>query len=311
MAKVLGYTVEEVVGSSFFNFMDEEGLEKAKLLFKNDRKGEIKKYDFKFVRSDGRKIYTIIATSPLIDSKGKFTGVLALINDITERYLAEKSLEEVNKKLNLLSNITRHDILNQITAAAGYLELMELDKAIPPGTTADKYLEKVSGIIETIKQQIQFTAYYKNLGEQRPDWFNIGRIVAETYRNNAFEHIKLKNNVKSVEVLADPLFEKVIYTLFDNASVHGEKISHIIFNAEETKNGLLITCEDDGTGIPDDAKEKIFKREYYKNSGLGLFLSKGILAMTGLKIRETGQFGEGARFEISVPEGKYRFTNGN
>ncbi len=311
MAKALGYTVEEMVGSSFFNFMDEEGLEKAKLLFKNNRKGEIKKYDFEFVRSDGRKIYTIITTSPLIDSKGKFTGVLALINDITERHLAEKSLEEVNKKLNLMSNITRHDILNQITAAAGYLELMELDKVIPPGTTADKYLEKVSGIIETIKQQIQFTAYYKNLGEQRPDWFNIGRIVTETYMNNGFDNIELKNNLKNVEVLADPLFEKVIYTLFDNASVHGEKISQITFNAEETKNGLLITCEDDGIGIPDDAKEKIFRREYYKNSGLGLFLSKGILAMTGLKIRETGQSGEGARFEISVPEGKYRFTNGN
>ena len=309
MAKMLGYAIDEMTGSSLFDFIDEEGLDKSKKLFKIQNKEETKRCDFEFVRSDGRKIHTIIVTSPLFDSKGEFAGVLALINDITERHLAKKSLEEVNKKLNLLSNITRHDILNQITAAAGYLELIELDKEVPPGTEAERYLNKISSIIETIKQQIQFTAYYKNLGEQKPDWFNIGRIVAETFRNNVFGHIELVNNVKNVEVLADPLFEKVIYTLFDNAVTHGEHITQIIFNAEETPNGLLITCEDDGIGIPDGAKEKIFRREHFKNSGLGLFLSKGILAMTGLKIRETGIFGAGARFEISVPEDRYRFSN--
>ncbi|MBN1432101.1 MAG: HAMP domain-containing histidine kinase, partial [Methanomicrobiaceae archaeon] len=65
-------------------------------------------------------------------------------------------------------------------------------------------------------------------------------------------------------------------------------------------------CEDDGVGIPDEYKEKIFRREHYKNSGLGLFLSGEILAITGLTITETGTPGRGARFNVHVPEDKFR-----
>jgi signal transduction histidine kinase len=59
-------------------------------------------------------------------------------------------------------------------------------------------------------------------------------------------------------------------------------------------------------GIPEGAKERIFKREYYRNTGYGLFLSGEILSITGLSIRETGEPEKGARFEIVAPKGVYR-----
>ncbi|WP_245619413.1 HAMP domain-containing sensor histidine kinase [Methanogenium cariaci] len=109
-------------------------------------------------------------------------------------------------------------------------------------------------------------------------------------------------------MFADPLFEKVIYNLIDNAVKHGETITEISFYTEEKPDELIIFCEDDGgVGIPTDAKGKIFRREYFKNSGLGLFLSGEILTITGLTITETGTPGVGARFEIHVPEGMFRF----
>jgi signal transduction histidine kinase len=60
--------------------------------------------------------------------------------------------------------------------------------------------------------------------------------------------------------------------------------------------------------VPANVKEKIFRREYYRNTGYGLFLAQEILSITGLSIRETGEPGSGARFEIVVPRGEYRFT---
>jgi signal transduction histidine kinase len=54
-------------------------------------------------------------------------------------------------------------------------------------------------------------------------------------------------------------------------------------------------------------KEKIFDRRYEEKKGMGLFLSREILSITGISIRETGEPGTGARFEIFVPEGTYRF----
>jgi len=67
-------------------------------------------------------------------------------------------------------------------------------------------------------------------------------------------------------------------------------------------------CEDDGMGVPAEEKEKIFERGFGKNTGLGLTLSKEILSITGITIRETGEPGRGARFEMTVPKGAYRLT---
>jgi signal transduction histidine kinase len=69
----------------------------------------------------------------------------------------------------------------------------------------------------------------------------------------------------------------------------------------------VLTCEDDGFGIPADVKEKIFNRQHSAGSGLGLFVSREILSITGISIRETGIPGKGARFEIRIPKGAYRF----
>ena len=72
----------------------------------------------------------------------------------------------------------------------------------------------------------------------------------------------------------------------------------------------MIICEDDGSGIPLDEKERIFERGFGRNTGFGLFLSREILAIAGIEIRETGRPGEGARFELRVPPGEYRFVPG-
>jgi K+-sensing histidine kinase KdpD len=128
---------------------------------------------------------------------------------------------------------------------------------------------------------------------------------------NATGTITLKDttiaaDVGDVEVYADRLLQKVFYTLLDNASRHGGHVTSIRFSSEEAPHALVIICEDDGTGVPADAKEKIFQRKHYQNTGLGLFLSQEILSITGLVLKETGIPEKGARFEIHVPNGAFR-----
>jgi signal transduction histidine kinase len=93
----------------------------------------------------------------------------------------------------------------------------------------------------------------------------------------------------------------------DNAVRYGGKITTIRFSYKECDGDYIVVCEDDGDGIPADEKERIFKSGFGKNAGLGLFLSKEILSLTGITITENGEPGVGARFEITVPEGKHRF----
>ena len=61
-----------------------------------------------------------------------------------------------------------------------------------------------------------------------------------------------------------------------------------------------------GPAVPDQDKQAIFTKGFGRNSGLGLFLIREILAITGISIKETGKFGEGSRFELVIPDGFYR-----
>jgi len=104
------------------------------------------------------------------------------------------------------------------------------------------------------------------------------------------------------------MLEKVFFSLIENAIRYGGPISRISFSYKEDAEGLLLICEDDGAGIPPDQKEAVFVLGGGQNPGYGLFLVREILSMTGFSIRETGIHGKGARFEIRVPAGSFRFS---
>ena len=112
---------------------------------------------------------------------------------------------------------------------------------------------------------------------------------------------------KNPEIFADPIFEKVFYNLIDNALRYGGAgMKTIRVSSQESDARLTILCEDDGVGITTEDKKKLFTRGFGKNTGLGLFLSREILAITGITITEKGVPGKGARFEIALPKGAWR-----
>jgi signal transduction histidine kinase len=100
---------------------------------------------------------------------------------------------------------------------------------------------------------------------------------------------------------------KVFYNLIDNALRYGGAgMKTIRISSQESDASLTILCEDDGVGISHEDKKRLFTRGFGKNTGLGLFLSREILGITGITITETGEPGKGARFEIHVPAGMWR-----
>ncbi len=120
--------------------------------------------------------------------------------------------------------------------------------------------------------------------------------------------VKLDVDCDNLELYADPMLGKVFNTLLENALRHGKTITTIEFSCRTIAEGLVVTYQDNGEGIPAEYKDAIFERKFFKHTGLGLFLSCAILGVTGITIRETGEPGKGARFEIMVPTGAYRFT---
>jgi len=232
---------------------------------------------------------------------------LSVLTDITERKAVEDALSRANTKLGILSSITRHDIKNQLVPLSGYLDLAHARPDTP--TAISDYLAKAAKIVETIGHQIDFTRVYEDLGTTAPVWQNVAGSVSRAREILPMGEIRVTVDCPDLEIFADRLAEKVFFNLLDNALRYGgPKMTAVRFSSRETENGLILVCEDDGVGIRGEDKARLFKKGFGRNTGLGLFLSREILAITGIAISETGEPGKGARFEMVIPKGAYRFT---
>ena len=239
----------------------------------------------------------------VFDENDKVIEFQSVGRDITDRKRTDQALFEANKKLNLLSVITRHDILNQLTGLQGYLGMT---REIITDPEAKNMVEKAIRAGEVIKSQITFTRQYQDIGVRNPLWQNVYTSAMKVCQDGVFSDVSLDKSLSEIEIFADPLLEMVFYNLFENAVMHGGTVTRIRVTGEPAPDGLNLIIEDDGKGIPPADKRKIFDKGFGSHTGLGLFLVKEVLAITSLVIRETGEYGRGAQFRIHIPEGMFR-----
>ena len=257
------------------------------------------------IRPDGSTSWLKTSKVPLRNSEGEIIGVLGTYEDITESKKAEEALMIANRKLSLLSGITRHDIKNQLQALQAYITLSE--ESIGNPEILREFFEKEEMIAETINEQIDFTKDYEELGVQSPAWQDVRNVADSVAASFRLHEIKYSIDLLSVEIYADPMLEKVFYNLIDN-SLHygGPKWTSIRITGQQVGEEFHIVYEDDGEGISYEDKPHLFTKGFGRHTGLGMFLSREILFITGISITEEGRPGTGARFVISVPREAFR-----
>ena len=312
---------EEIIGQFFRPVLHPEDREPvARHLASLTKEHPVMDIDQRVIMPDGSIRWQQWSDRAIFDPNGRVIEYQSVGRDITEQKELEKEMEyhslelrkfstslaAANKKLTLLSSITRHDINNQMTVLQGYLTIL-IKKQTDP--TLSEYFLKASTAAQRISSMIQFTKEYENIGVNVPVWQDCRTLVDTAAKEAPLGKVAVKNDLPSgSEVFADPLVVKVCYNLMDNAVRYGGKITTIRFFAEEHDGEPVVVCEDDGDGVVAGEKEKIFERGFGKNTGLGLALTREILDITGITIRETGEPGKGARFEMTVPKGAWRFT---
>lgn len=259
------------------------------------------------VTARGEHRWVQVDKIPLKNAGGTVTGILVFGIDITERKLAEDALALVNRKLNLLSSITRHDIGNQLMALNAFIEITK--DAIESPAELQEYFAKERAIVEVLSEEVEFSRDYEVLGVKSPLWQDVATVIWNTAANLGRERVSITVGFSSLEIYADPLLGKVFYNLIDNALHYGgASMTAICISSREQDPGqLVIVVEDNGAGIAEQDKPRLFAKGFGKHTGLGLFLSREILGITGLTIAETGIPGKGARFEITVPRQFWRF----
>lgn len=311
MEAISGYLLAEVKGRDWFDlFVPARSREATRSLFLNAIRdihthGNL---DTIVIR-DGRELLIEWYDTTLKGPDDRIEGLLAIGQDVTEKMMADAALRKVNQQLNLLSTITRHDILNQLMVLKGQLSLSL--KAIDDPPALREYIKKEMKVADVIERQIQFTREYQDLGTSSPAWQDLNASISQAAAILPLGDTRIERDPNNPEIFADPLFDKVFYNLIDNSLRHGgNHLTTIRISSQESGQGLTIVFEDDGVGISPEIRERLFTWGGGKEIGDGLFLIREILAITGITIDENGKPGEGARFEITVPKKDYRLPSG-
>ncbi|MBF0099439.1 MAG: PAS domain S-box protein, partial [Desulfobacterales bacterium] len=305
IAEILGYTVEEMQGKHLFSFMDEKGIEIAKMNIERRQQGITEQHDFEFRRKDGSLIYTTLETSPIIDDNGNYCGALAAVMDITERKKMEKELLKhqiqlmQSSKMASLGEIATglaHEINQPLTYISGFIQ--SLDRDIKKNClNIDIVKDKLKNSYHQVNRIVDIIQHLRTFG--RSDFGSVHHVNIETVLNNTLllmkERIRLSNInlILNIEAQLQTLLgnatrlEQVFINLFQNsieAIRKGNRTAEIrvdIYTSQDDQ-AVIITFADNGIGIEKSNLEKIFEpffttKEVGKGTGLGLSIVYGII----------------------------------
>ncbi len=305
-ATMHGYTVDEMLRKNIADFDEEDSRALIDERFRRVLDAGSMRGETTHIRKDGT-IFPIEINGALLDL-GTKKYVLAIDRDISGRRSADDAIRRVTGKLAFLNAVTFNDIQNAVFTLNGYIALAQTSKK---QEALQQALEKAGESAFKISRSLNFAKNYQDLGKTPPRWQDVNRVFVLGISHLDFSKITRTVHLNGLEIFADSLLERVFFTLADNVLRHAPVANRVTIGYTLDGGNLVLFFADNGKGIPDHLKDKIFERGFGSQKGMELFLVREILGITGITIRETGEYGSGARFEMVIPKGGYRFPSGN
>ncbi|MCU0632714.1 MAG: PAS domain S-box protein [Methanolinea sp.] len=302
-AAMIGYSPEEIASMDPAHLLHPDFREMLREGIINCMTGgeSPTRYEVRILPKGGEERWAELNIGPILYQNSP--AVICTITDITRMKMDEILIRESHKKLNLMTSITFHDIRNSLMKVFGFLELIQKKETDPQVL---EYLGAIRSSADSIHAKIEAARIYQEIGHHPPVWQDVEPLLHAEARDLGAEGITVHVHLPGLAIMADPLFDHVFSTLFDNTIRHGKTATEVRVSMSRERENLILSFEDNGAGVAEQEKDRIFERGVGENTGYGLFLAREILAITGMSIRECGRAGNGARFEIQVPAGMFR-----
>ncbi|MBI5068062.1 MAG: PAS domain S-box protein [Deltaproteobacteria bacterium] len=323
MARMLGYTPEEMLGRALFDFMDEEARAAAAAAVERRRKGVVEQHDFRFSRKDGSDAWVLIDTTPFFDEQGAYAGALGMVTDVTERRRLEEQFRQA-QKLEAVARLAAgvaHDFNNLLTAMLGAAGA--LVEGLPSGDPRrEDALEIQAAAQRAALLTRQLLAFGRRQAAQ-PRVLDLNEVVwamERMLRRLIGEEIELLTHPATGlwPVRADPgQVEQVIVNLAVNARdamTSGGRLTIETANVEpaaaasgaQAARRVRLSVRDTGCGMVPEVLEHLFEpffttKEAGKGTGLGLSTVHGIVKQCGGDIEVRSEPGKGTEFEVFLP----------
>ncbi|MEO7971415.1 MAG: PAS domain S-box protein, partial [bacterium] len=312
----LGYKREEFIGTRFLDMVYEADREVANEKLQTALNGQAQTYEMRYFSADGRLRYARVDNSPLI-VEGRTTGVLGIARDITEQKDERERAARADKlrALGQLASGVAHDFNNSLAAILGRAQLLRRQ-------TQDEALVRNLEIIQTAAEDAAATVRRIQTFARKSTTKEFERLEVGGLLNDAIEitRTRWQNEARSRGLEYDVTLNagNGLYT-FGSASELREVFVNLIVNAVDAMpNGgkLKINCvadearlrlqfADNGTGMPEDVRQKIFDPFFTTKgahgTGLGLSVSYSIIERHEGSISVASNIGEGTVFTIELP----------
>ncbi len=299
--RIIGFKVDEISGKPFSTIQPGDQVSVALKAFGTVmREGNINNFELDFMTKKGKRMTTLANGTLLRDAQGKPKEVFLVARDITERKKTYRRLESLNEKLEVVGGLTRHDVNNKLATVRGNVYLVKQELA--DDHQALKHLSEIELAVGQAELIFEFARFYEMLGIETLEYVRVEDAVKGACKQFSDLRVAVVNDCGGLRVLADSLLSRLFYNLIDNSLKHGEKVTKIRVYHEELGDKLHLVYEDDGMGIPQAEKEKIFEQSYGLYTGYGLYLIRKMCEAYGWTIKENGQPKKGAKFTITLPQ---------
>jgi two-component system cell cycle sensor histidine kinase/response regulator CckA len=327
MADILGLPVEDLVGTSAFDYTAAEPHPSTAANIEKLRRGERIQFERQFVRADGRPIDTLVCTSPLTAADGTYCGSIALVTDITEHKRLQLEFDQAKQMeaIGGLAGGVAHDFNNSMMAIRGFAELLlsRLEPESPFRRDAEGIKQAADGAAAMTRRLLAF-------GRRQvlqPEVLDVNEAILsleETLKRNLGENVALElilsDEVGRVSV--DPgQLEQVILELTDNAfeampdggrltirTIEQAPVDEVTRHGQEVEPGryVMIAISDDGAGIAEDVFDRVTEpfvttKELGSGSGMGLPTALGIIKQSGGYFSVETEAGVGSTFNMFFP----------
>ena len=305
---VLGYSKDELLSKGIEGIGKHLSRIQVQELMNTLRSNKKQIFETIHTTKDGVEIPVEISSS-LITYQGK-QMILSIARDITLRKKAEEALKKnqvkmeiMNEKLNVVGRLTRHDVGNKLMIVKSNIYLLK--KQIGDNPKLAKYLEGIDFAINQSDEMFEFSRFYEKIGVEQPSEIDVAQCFnqAATLLPN-LGTLKVVNDCQGLYVTADSLLKQLFYNFLDNSLKYGEKVTQIRLHFTKEGDGMKLFYEDDGVGIPEANRQKLFHEGFTtgKGTGLGLFLIKKMVQVYGWTISEEGEPGKGVKFFMTIPK---------
>ena len=252
-----------------------------------------------------------ISSSTFTTKTAQTLGTLFVIRDITTRKKAQQQLEEQRNNLDILNQVLRHDIRNDLQLVTSYGDLLT-DHVDEEGT------EYLNTLRESANHAVELTTTARDMADvmlSREDAQQQERVdLHDTLRRELDKieseypdaHVTVEDSLPAVQIQANQMLDSVFRNLLSNAIQHNDKqIPEISVSATCHQKTVVVRVADNGPGIPDNQREEIFgkgeKGLDSSGTGLGLYLVQHLVTHYGGEVWIEDNDPRGAVFAVELP----------